>query len=246
MMLDKLNHDQVATNENYNFFHHYDNNEVDPTSLDTLDALKATSTTYYSSIDFRNNIAKNCSDESLGCVSLNCQSIGGHWSALKQFLSELEDNSFRFDVIGLSEIFRIPPNTFYNLDGYHTLEHKVRSTEDDGRGGVGLFINSNLKYKVRPDLSVFIPHVCESLFIELTIQTGKSMIIGIIYRPNTAPRANLDIFTESIGRINDIIADEKKKAIIMGDFNIDMLKYGTRQKTKLFIVNVLTRFHTSN
>ena len=165
----------------------------------------------------------------------------GHWTTLKQFLSEVDGDKFRFDVIGLSEIFRVPPNMLYSLNGYHNLESKTRPASDDGRGEVGLFINSDLKYTVREDLSTFIPHVCECLFIEIDMHTAKSVIIGIVYRPNTPPRASLAIFTDSMGHINDQIAIENKKAIIMGDFNIDLLKYRSQPKTTLFVDNMYSQ-----
>jgi len=232
-MTDKINHNQVAKDENFNFFHHYYNDETELINSDN-------DTKYYSTDEFKNDIGINSTKESFGCLSLNCQSIGGHWTALKQFLSEINGDTFTFDVIGLSETFRVPPNILYTLNGYHSFEHKTRPEGDDGRGGVGLFINSNLKYTVREDLSIFTSHVIESLFIELEICTTKSIIIGIVYRPNTPPRASLDKFTESIGHINDQIALENKTAIIMGDFNIDLLKYGNHPKTKLFVDNMFS------
>ena len=57
----------------------------------------------------------------------------------------------------------------FNITGYHCLQFQTRSDIDDGRGGVGLFINSKFTYLKRDDLSVFIPHVIESLFFEIQI-----------------------------------------------------------------------------
>jgi len=193
-MLDKITLDQVAIDDNYNFFKHYI--EGDDDSITTPSNL--TQSSYFSADSFKTEIGNKSNEESLGCLALNCQSIGGHWTALQHFLSELEGDNFRFDIIGLSEIFRVPNNVFYNRDGYHSLEYKTRAEDDDGRGGVGLFINSDLVYTVRTDLSLFIPHVCETLFIELCTISAKKIIVGIIYRPNTQPLASLDIFTETI------------------------------------------------
>ena len=53
-----------------------------------------------------------------------------------------------------------------SLPGYHELISRCR---DDGpRGGVGLFIRDNINYKIREDISSFVPHTFESLFIEIT------------------------------------------------------------------------------
>ena len=52
-----------------------------------------------------------------------------------------------------------------SLPGYHNLIARCR---DNGpRGGVGLFIKETINHKIREDLSVFIPHVFESLFVEI-------------------------------------------------------------------------------
>ena len=157
------------------------------------------------------------------------------WDSLKQFLCDIEGKCFKFDIVGLTEIFRIPKNVTYTIDGYHPLQFNTRPENDDGRGGVGLFINNNLNYILREDLSIFLPHVFESLFVEISINKQKSMIVGIIYRPNSPPRANLDTFIDTITKINYKITRENKQAIIMGDFNIDLLKYGTHQKTSMFV-----------
>jgi len=42
------------------------------------------------------------------------------------------------------------------------------------------------------DLRVFIPHVYESLFIEMENECDAKLIAGVIYRPNTSPRADVD------------------------------------------------------
>ena len=81
----------------------------------------------------------------------------------------------------------------FNITGYHCLQFQTRSDTDDGRGGVGLFINSNFTYVKRDDLSVFIPHVIESVFFEIQINERKTIIVGVVYRPNTQPRADIDI-----------------------------------------------------
>jgi hypothetical protein len=39
--------------------------------------------------------------------------------------------------------------------------------------------------------SVFIPHVYESIWVKIKLANGRHNIIGNVYRPNTAPLANL-------------------------------------------------------
>ena len=59
-----------------------------------------------------------------------------------------------------------------------------------------LFIKENVNNKVRDDLSTFIPHVYESIFIEGVSIFSKNTIVGIIYRPNTQPRADINVFSQ--------------------------------------------------
>ena len=87
----------------------------------------------------------------------------------------------------------------------------MRTRDDDMHGGVGLFIKDGIDYKIRNDLSVFIPHVYESLFIEFPSSSSKTNnIVGVIYRPNTPPHANMDIFTTTLHVTMDMINSEHK------------------------------------
>ena len=65
-----------------------------------------------------------------------------------------------------------------SLPGYQHLIARCR--EDGPRRGVGLFIKETINYKIREDLSVFIPHVFESLFVEIENQMGRNAILGVI------------------------------------------------------------------
>ncbi len=104
----------------------------------------------------------------------------------------------------------------------------------------GLFINTNISYTIREDLSVFIPHIIETLFVETQCNTGSKNIIGVIYRPNTQPRADLDVFSETLSGILDIVTQQNRHCVLLGDFNIDNLKYNTHHKTNEFIDNLFS------
>ena len=128
----------------------------------------------------------------------------------------------------------------YSLPGYHYIEYNTRDESDDGHGGVGSNINSNImSHFRRDDLSIFIPHVIETLFIEVKLNKTKSIILGVIYRPNSQPRADIDIFTTEHPDITAKINNENKELYIMGDFNIYLLKFQSHEKTKYFIEAML-------
>ena len=157
---------------------------------------------------------------------INCQSINAHWDELHDLVRNISTQKYSVDVIGLSEVFKIHQNINYDMDGYHPIEYNIRS-DKNGRGGVAMYVKDSIDFKKQDDLSVFIPHVIESIFMEIQNSHNEVTIVGTVYRPNTQPLADLDIFLTNIKEITEIIHNEGKKMILMGDFNIDLLKFET-------------------
>ena len=50
----------------------------------------------------------------------------------------------------------------------------------------------------------------------------------------------MDIFTTKLADITAKINNENKESCVMGDFNIDLLKFQLHEKTKYFIEFMLT------
>lgn len=135
----------------------------------------------------------------LSCFHLNCQSINAHWDNLTNLVHDLSSEKFAFDIVGLSEVFKVHKHFNYNIDGYHPFIYKTRPGPSEGRGGIGMYLNKSLIYKIREDLSTFIPHVVETLFVEITIEnTSSHVVCGVIYRPNSPPLANMDVFSRKL------------------------------------------------
>jgi len=151
----------------------------------------------------------------------------------------MSSDSYNFDIIGLTEIFGVTHDEC-SLLGYHPLEFITRNDTINSRGGVGIFIKDCYQYKIRQDLSIFIPHVFESIFVE--IQTGnKNVIVGTVYRPNTYPKADLDIFSHNMHELQQLLGNEKKSVYIMGDMNVDLLKCSDHAKTGEYLDNLFTQ-----
>lgn len=104
-----------------------------------------------------------------------------------------------------------------------------------------MYIQEDVQHKRRDDLSIFIPHIFESLCIEITHIHQRTTLIGIIYRPNTLPKADMNIFIQTLQDITDIINSENKQATLMGDFNIDLTKYTENSKTQDFLNNIISK-----
>ena len=73
------------------------------------------------------------------------------------------------------------------------------------------------------------------------INERKTIIVGVVYRPNTQRRADIDICRQHIIEIQSIIKEENKIAYLMGDFNIDLLKVNLHAKTNEFVNDVTSQ-----
>ena len=72
--------------------------------------------------------------------------------------------------------------------------------------------------------------VISSMFFELQTTKRKPIIVGVIYRINSHPRADLDCFTRTVLYTHDKIPSENKIAYLMDDFNINLLHFATHKK----------------
>ena len=107
-------------------------------------------------------------------MHLNCRGLSSNWEKFQDLLCDMHSDEFSFDYIVFSEVFRCDRDQRISLPGYHPFITRCREINDDNRGGVGLFVRESMDYKIRDDLSVFIPHVYESLFIELLPKNGQA------------------------------------------------------------------------
>ena len=238
MSQDRLSLDQIRRQDKFDFKSLYgmsDNEHLTTPSFYNTQV----DCDYYTPEQFRSIANRNTNSRSY--LHLNCRSLSANWESFKELLCELQGDKFSFDLIGISEIFKCERDHRLKLPGFHDIIFRCR--DDDNREGVRLFIKDNICYKIRNDLSIFIPHVIETLFIEITENSkqGPNTVIGIIYRPNTPPRADIDIFCASLLDVIDIISNEKKRCMLMGDCNIDLLKYNTHDKTTEYVDNLLSR-----
>ena len=147
-----------------------------------------------------------------------------------------------FSYIGLQEIWSI--GKYFELPGYNKLEYKSRDMYTDPNpncgGGVGFFLSKQFPdYEILEDESIFLPGVYESIWVKIKISPGKFKVIGNVYRPNTAPRADLkQAISTHCGIISKILANKKHKSCsieIISDFNIDLLHFEQHDDTKHYL-----------
>jgi exonuclease III len=235
-MADRVTLDQISTQSKYDLNKLCDNDTEDDIIASPL-TLNQYSCNYYLPSDVKSLLTQE--NNSMAVFCLNCQGLKAHWDAFCNLLQESNGNSRSFDVIGITELYSMADGEC-NLNGYHPITFKTRKNTNDSRGGVAIYIRDNYVYKVRPDMSIFIPNVFESIFIEIQIN-NKSIIIGNVYRPNTSPKADMDIFMHSMQELQNKLNAENKEVLIMGDMNIDLLKFETHSKTKEYLENIFSQ-----
>ncbi len=171
---------------------------------------------------------KNLSDVSI--LSLNVQSLSAKFPELKELISSLLTFNCAPDVICLQEIWQITVHADFSLPGYSTLEYKTRSNIVQG-GGVGIYVRCNIPYSVAPMYSVFSDRLFESIFVKLNLPSTK-LLVGSVYRPNIN-HPNLtqtEQLTQSLDLLSNLysqLSSNNANVRILGDFNIDVLKYNT-------------------
>ena len=142
-----------------------------------------------------------------------------------------------FSLIGLTETkLKHNQHSISNvtLKGYRF----VSQPSNPNAGGVGFFVKDNIKHTLRIDLTVT-KNEFEALWVEVQNDSQHNMLCGIIYRH---PSSNLDIFQDYISSSIEKIHRENKYCMIMGDFNLDLLKFESHAGTDAFMNTLGTSF----
>ena len=179
---------------------------------------------YYSLSEF-NEIKPKSS--SLSFFHQNIASLSLHFDELSTILLNSDDelstillnSDTNFDFIGISETgFNIPSSHKHSLTGYRHLDCNTESS----KGGVRLYFSDRFNYKRRTDLKIYDSKNLESVFVEiLSENTQKNLIVGCIYRH---PKMDVCDFNKLLHELLEKVALEDKKIVLLGDFNIDLLK----------------------
>ena len=166
----------------------------------------------------------------------NISSLTYNFDQLHTLLSVININ---FDLIGVTES-RLKKDktrtTNTDIKGY-TFEH---TPSEASCGGSLLYIKDTLKYICRKDLQIYKPAELESTFIELLSSSGKNIIVGCIYRH---PSMHSSEFNSTY--LNDLLkklSHKNKKIILMGNFNIDLLKYDRHCNSSDFLDAMYANF----
>ena len=172
---------------------------------------------------YPNQMSKNNRND-FSIISYNIRSMKANFESLK---SEILGGEHKFDVIGLCEAKMTDvTEKLYMLPGYNFYASNVASN----KGGVCIYINNNYNCKMRSDLCMKLDYL-ETVFVDCTVG-NKEVTIGMIYhRPGTS-------FEGFIVEINRICSKLNNHSVLMGDFNINILRSDTDTNAFNFIQNM--------
>ena len=162
-------------------------------------------------------------------VHINARSL---ISNIDLFCSNLKLLRQKFSIICVSETWTdVHTEQLISIPGYECI---CRSRSTRRGGGLALYIDTDLNVVVKnrsdldsPDFSIY-----ESLIVQLSPANGstKDIIVGVIYKP---PNTNVESFVSNFSRILDKLNKDNRPSYLLGDYNIDLLKYNNHSESFL-------------
>ena len=223
---DKQFHFNTKYDEEHEFFHDIGN-----------------SCKYYDVSELVENFSKL--KRGFSIYSHNIRSINGHWNDILDTIAQ--NQPIKFSVLAFQEIWSVQRT--YEIPGYNKFEYITRdkntSPNPNCGGGVGFFVDKNLDYELLNIDSAFVPHVYESIWIKVKVKNGADKIIGNIYRPNSAPKADLERAIEIHNNILQNFQNNREfskcEVIVCSDFNLNLLNFETHRSTETYINNLISK-----
>ena len=184
----------------------------------------------YYSLEELNKVKQSNKKQHLNSLHLNIQSLFAHIDELKTLLTYCKKTNF--DLIGITESRQKKgetPITNTELEGYNSESCPTESSA----GGVSLYISNKItNYKKRNDLQIYKSKQLESVFIEIMNKKTSNIIVGCIYRH---PCMHVNDFNENfLAPLLEKISFENKTVLLMGNFNINLLKHQEHSATAEF------------
>ena len=145
----------------------------------------------------------------------------------KDIISDILYNNSKIDIFSLSETFISLTDLFdAEIRGYH-FESKPR--QNGTGGGVGAYVKDGIPYTRRMDLE---RDDLELIWMEISFRNSKSFLVGVLYRPPDTSKHYSKNFQKSLKDVLDIITNDNKESIILGDINCDYLKNNDHRTIK--------------
>ena len=180
---------------------------------------------YYDSKKFNELKIKN---DDFKLFHHNARSLNKNFDQLTAFLSTFKT---KFDVLCFTESWLHDSNKklfhFHNYKSYHSLR-----PEGIRGGGISIFISNKINNVTKINHLSQSNDVIESLFLDFHIKS-KRFVLGTIYKPT---KTRYDIFSNKLVEIiSSLSLKSKDECIILGDFNIDLLKCSFNDDSQYFL-----------
>ena len=197
---------------------------------------------YYTTHEFhklKTNISRRGTNLSL--FHSNICSLNGNKEKLQDFINNLD---YQFDVIALTETWHTRNNIYFNsgqIEGYHKYEGIEGSSN---KGGCGFFIKDSIAYTIRNDLNIKFQNKnseFETNWVELIGLGNEKLVVGVVYRH---PKSKDIDFIKYLSNSLNILRKEKKKVIICGDFNYNLLAFDKNKETNDFLNLMISNWFT--
>ena len=177
--------------------------------------------------DINDHVSSFNENSRFSIMHLNARSLLKNLDQLNLILKNLNRT---FSVLGVSETWLTESTSeLVNIAGYNFVSSHRKTKAG---GGVRIYLQNNIEYKVIKECKFSDPEVIESIFVEIIVPQGKNIIVGCVYRP---PNQNTALFLEKFNDILSIITKDNKYCYVMGDFNLDLLQYNRHIPTQEFI-----------
>ena len=190
---------------------------------------------YYDIDEFKKVKSLWRKNKTISLIHTNICSLQANIDHLEDLIHDLD---YTFDVIALTETWHTKKSLSFSpkrMEGY--LEYYGREGSSL-KGGCGFYVKDSFTPIPRHDLEFQITDPgceTETCWIELVNNSGPNILIGVFYRH---PSRNNHNFAEKLKTTLKKINREKKKAIICGDFNLNLLNFDTDKQTNTFLSNM--------
>jgi hypothetical protein len=182
------------------------------------------------------NLVQNSKDIStkFSVIHVNARSLLKNFENILLFIHSL---NHKFSVIAISETWLDDcKQNFVHIDGYNLV---VKHRENGRGGGVALYIDSSLHFVERCDLNAMHVIDTEHVFVSISLEQNVKVNVGAIY---SKPDKDIKLFNDSFSKLIDKIGCEKTMSFILGDYNINLLKYENHSETNNFL-NLMFEHH---
>ena len=133
------------------------------------------------------------------------------------------------------------PKNNIDIPGYQSF---IFQPTESSHGGTGFYLKNNINYIERHDLALNSPSNFESAVIEINFPKRKNLIVACIYRHPTSKISIHDFNKNNMDPFLQKISDENKQCVLMGDFNIDLLKCDSNDDSNSFYNILSSNFFT--